>query len=90
MTKKELGSLENKKTSELLDLIPSLVDEGGHILDGYNEVLDELRSREPFYSLLRPRDNETVSDELGSIEDEIKKLKRHKHDPQSGDVMIRI
>lgn len=90
MTKKELGSLENKKTSELLDSIAGLVDETGHLLDGYEEVLAELKSREPFYSLYKPRADETLSEELDGIDEEIKKLKRHKHDEKTGDVMIRV
>jgi len=80
--------LENKKTSELLDLLENLLVDG-HLTEGYQEVLDELNSREPFYSLLRPR-NDTISEELDSIENDIKKLKRHKHDEKNGDVLIRI
>ena len=90
MTKKQINSFENKKTSELLDLLPTLVDETGHLLDGWEECREEIMSREPFYSLLKPRDGDTVSEELEAIEEDIKKLKRHKHDEKNGDVLIRI
>ncbi len=90
MSKKEHGSLENKKTTELLDSIQLLITEDGQLLDGYDETLDELNSREPFYSLRKPRDDETVSEELDLIDRELKDLKRHKHDERTGDVMIRI
>lgn len=82
--------MENKKTTELLDLLQKLVEPDGHLKEGYEECLEELRSREPFYSLLKPRDDETVSEELDALEGEIKKLKRHKHDEKTGDVMVRV
>jgi hypothetical protein len=88
--KKTKSPLENKKTSELLDLLQTLIDEQGNLQEGYDEAREELLSREPFYSLYKPRDNETVSEELSAIEEDIKKLKRHKHDEKNGDVLIRI
>lgn len=90
MATKTLGSLENKKTSELLDLLPTLTAEDGQLLDGWDEVREELLSREPFYTLYKPIDGDTVSEELENIREEIKKLKRHKHDEKNGDVLIRI
>lgn len=89
MAKNKNNSFENKKTSELLDLLPTLVDESGRLLEGHEECHEELMSREPFYSLQNPR-NGTLSDELDSFEEDIKKLKRHKHDERSGDVVVRI
>lgn len=82
--------MENKKTTELLDLLGKLVDKDGRLLEGYEECLAELKSREPFYSLYKPRNDETIEEELEAIDDELKKLKRHKHDEKTGDVMIRV
>jgi hypothetical protein len=83
--------MENKKTTELLDLIHSLVDGEGRIndIEKYEEAKAELYTREPFYTLLHPLGEGTVEEELGAIEEDIKKLKRHKHDG-NGDVLIRI
>jgi hypothetical protein len=83
--------MENKTTIELLDLLSKLVDKKtGELKDGYDEAFEELKLREPFYSLFHPRSDSTLEEELEDIRDEIKKLKRHKHDPQNGDVLIRI
>lgn len=86
---KKNTSFENKKTSELLDLLPTLIDENGRLEADHEAVFEELKSREPFYSLIHPRDKE-VSEELQNIEEDIKKLKRHKHDDKTGDVVVRI
>lgn len=80
--------MENKTTTELLDLLAQKVDKDGNLKDGYSEVLEELKLREPFYSLLYPRSDLTVEEELENIWDEIKKLKRHSH--QDGRVVISI
>lgn len=90
MSKKEHSSLENKTTTELLDSIPSLTDETGHTLEGYDETLDELNSREPFYSLKTSDSGKTVNEEISDLWDAIKELRRHKHDDKTGDVMIRV
>ena len=82
--------MENKTTTELLDLLEKLVSKDGNLKEGYEECLEELKSREPFYSLFNPRTEKTVADELEDIEEDIKKLKRHKHDVKTGDVVIRI
>jgi hypothetical protein len=82
--------MENKTTTELLDLLTKKVDKDGNLKEGYEEVLEELKNREPFYSLFHPVDDDTLEEELTSIREEIKKLKRHKHDPTTGDVMIRM
>ncbi len=80
--------MENKKTTELLDLVTKLVDENGHLKDGYEEALEELKLREPFYSLFHPIDDMTLAEELSDIREEIKKLKRHSH--HDGRVVISI
>jgi hypothetical protein len=81
--------MENKKTTELLDLLNKITKDGTWN-DEATKVSDELKSREPFYTLLNPRNGITISDELDILEEDIKKLKRHKHDEKNGDVLIRI
>ncbi len=80
--------MENKTTTELLDLLAKKVDKDGNLKEGYEEVLEELRLREPFYSLLYPRSDSTVAEELEDIWEEIKKLKRHSH--HDGRVVVSI
>jgi len=85
--------MENKKTTELLDLIPKLIDKNGNLLEGYNEALEELKNREPFYEILNEEYDESLpalKEQIDELVGEIKKLKRHKHDEKSGDVLIRI
>jgi len=91
-------TMENKTTVELIELLrcgSKLVDKQGNILDQdkYEEVWGELRNREPFFTIL----NEDYDDGLPAareaikeLQEEVRKLKRHKHDIKSGDVMIRI
>lgn len=80
--------MENKTTTELLDLLTKKVDKDGNLKDGYEEVLEELKLREPFYSLSYPRSDLELSEELEEIWDEIKKLKRHDH--HNGRVVVSI
>ncbi len=85
--------MENKTTTELINLLASLVDKDGHLKDGYDEAWEELKSREPFYTLLNDDYEESIPAILASIveiKQDIKFLKRHKHDTTTGDVMIRI
>lgn len=82
--------MENKKTTELLDLLDKKRKE-----DKWDEetsaIVDELKSREPFYSLWKPGGNDVPMDEeLEDIKGDIKLLKRHKHDQKTDDVMVRI
>ena len=87
--------MENKKTTELLDLLKTLTNEKGEVknTEQYDKVEKELYFRTPFFTLLH-EDSElsvgTLLERIESLEDEIKKLKRHKHDEKSGDVLIRI
>lgn len=87
--------MENKKTTELLDLLEKLRNKEGEISDQdkYNEVWDELKSREPFWSIFEAEFDESLpalKEEVEDLKAEIKKLKRHKHDEKTGDVLIRI
>lgn len=85
--------MENKKTSELLDLLHSLTDKEGNLKEGYDEALEELKSREPFFTLLNSDWDESlpaILETLKEIKADIKLLKRHKHDEKNGDVMVRV
>lgn len=87
--------MENKKTTELLDLLAHLDEsKGDWSTDGkYSQIIDELKKREPFTELLNEdydKSLPTAFELIQELQEEIKKLKRHKHDPESGDVMIRI
>ena len=99
MGRKE-DSMENKKTTELIDLLHSLTDKEGNLKKGYNEALEELKNREPFWTLLNTDSEQSVwaiiewleelAGEVESLEKEIKLLKQHKHDEKTGDVMVRV
>ena len=61
--------------------------------DKHSEAYAELCKRPPFEELIgtREEDNEYSHEEqIGSLEEDVKLLKRHKHDEKSGDVLIRI
>lgn len=85
--------MENKKTSELLDLLKSLIDKSGSLKEGYNEAYEELKTREPFFEILsEDMDNSLplLAEQIEVLREEIKKLKRHKHEEKTGDVVVRI
>lgn len=92
--------MENKKTTELIDLLHSLIDKKGNLKEGYEEAIEELGNREPFWTLLNKDSEQSVlaildwikelADQIESSEKEIKLLKRHKHDEKTGDVMVRV
>ena len=90
--------MENKKTTELLDLLwelentPENKQKDDH-WDRYVEVRAELEKRPPFNELIGTREeaNEYSHEErLDELDEAMKGLKRHKHDDKSGDVMVRI
>ena len=90
-------SLENKKTTELLDRLGELdsdKDEKSFVSGGeYEQLIEELNSREPFIQILDENWDTAlpaVWEAIRDIREEIKLLKRHKHDEKSGDVLIRI
>lgn len=92
--------MENKTTTELLELLRKTPEEGDKGYDEfwasdgiYERAIEELKNREPFTQILgedEDRSLPAVWEEIEKLQDEIKKLKRHKHDERSGDVMIRI
>ena len=84
--------MENKTTTELLNLLTKLVDKDGHLQEGYEEALEELKSRTPFYEIFSEDYEESIPwllAEIENLKEDVKKLKRHKHDT-NGDVLIRI
>jgi hypothetical protein len=90
--------MENKATSELLDLLwklentPEDKQKEDH-WDQVDEVRAELWKRPPFNDILGTREerNEFTHEErLDGLEEDVKLLKRHKHDEHSGDVLVRI
>lgn len=87
--------MENKTTTELLDLYSKLIDKEGNILnqEKYDEWWKELKTREPFFTLLDDDYEDALpalKEEIEDLKEEIKKLRRHKHDVKTNDVMIRI
>lgn len=84
--------MENKKTTELIELLETMTDDGYE--DGtYDQIIGELRNREPFTMLLN-REYEgslpRLVDMVEILQEDVKKLKRHKHDADNGDVLVRI
>lgn len=87
--------MENKTTTELLDLLWKLenASDNKQDWDKYGEVIAELRKRPPFSDIIGEKDsaNEySLEERINTIEEEMKLLKRHKHDSHSGDVLVRI
>lgn len=85
--------MENKKTTELIDLLFKLNDndwdEGGK----YDQIMEELETRYPFYNILNKEDDNSLpalKERIEDLESEVKLLKRHKHDTKTGDVLVRI
>lgn len=88
-------SMENKTTTELLDLLWKLENapEGKQDWDKFGEVIAELRKRTPFSDIIGEKDsaNEySLEERIESLEEDMKLLKRHKHDSHTGDVLVRI
>lgn len=86
--------MENKKTSELLDLIWELENapEGKEDWDKHTEAYDELLKRTPYNKILGEDEygDKTLEEEVRDNIKDIKLLKRHKHDDKTGDVCVRI
>ena len=90
--------MENKATSEILDLLWKLEKKseksGEGLPDEYDEAIAELRKRPPYDRIIGDRQNEgydpSMEELLKDATGDIKLLKRHKHDDKSNDVLIRI
>ena len=85
--------MENKKTTELLDLLQNLDEDKDFVEDGkYEKIMEELKVRYPFFDILDASYEKSlpaVWEVIDELKVEIKKLKRHKHG-ENGDVLIRI
>jgi len=85
--------MENKKTTELIDALNNLTEDDWKADGKYTKLIGELATREPFLQILG-EDWDTslpaVWEAIKEIQDDIKALKRHKHDTHNGDVMIRV
>jgi len=84
--------MENKTTTELIDLLTKLVDKEGNLQEGWEEASEELLTRDPFNLILSNKfsEGDSLEERLDGLEEDIKLLKRHKHDDKSNDVLIRI
>ncbi|OGM10543.1 hypothetical protein A2159_01305 [Candidatus Woesebacteria bacterium RBG_13_34_9] len=87
--------MENKTTTELLDLYKTLMDEEGNILnqDEYDAWWEEIKQREPFFQIINEDWEDSLpvlKEKIENIQDDIDLLKRHKHEEKTDDVMIRI
>ena len=89
--------MENKKTTELLDLLwkGELDSETREQDEKNDEVRAELYKRPPFDKLFGDNkwgdaNDPTFENRIDELEENTKLLKRHKHDSSSGDVMVRI
>jgi hypothetical protein len=87
--------MENKKTTEIIDSLNNLSEEKGDYAAGgkYEKLMGELATREPFLQILGEDYDKSIPaiwELLEEIQEDIKKIKRHKHDEKSGDVMVRI
>lgn len=87
--------MENKTTTELLDLLWKLENAEGDKMDWdkYGEVRAELDKRPPFSDLFGVKEDKndfTHDERIELLEEDNKLLKRHKHDSYTGDVVARI
>ena len=86
--------MENKTTTELIDLLnqefkDSDYDDGGK----YVRIMNELKNRSPFQEMLNEVYEESLphlANQLEVLREDVKLLKRHKHDEKNGDVLVRI
>lgn len=91
--------MENKKTTELLDLLWTLesAPEDKQNWEKHSEAMDELIKRPPFNRILGENvfgsenvGDMTIEERTTILLDDMKLIKRHKHDEKTGDVMVRI
>jgi hypothetical protein len=86
-------SVENKKTTEILDQLAKLTEDDWKSGGKYEVLIGELRNREPFLEIL-DEDWDTglpkVWEAIEELREEIKLLKRHSHNEKNGDVLVRI
>jgi hypothetical protein len=82
-----------KTTTELLNLLTTLVEKDGRLKKGWEEALEELENRTPFFEILNQNHDQSLPvllDKIEVLENEIERLKNHKHDYLTGDAVIKI
>lgn len=86
--------MENKTTTELIDLLNQEFEDSDYNDGGdYDLIMKELKNRSPFQEMLNEVYEESLPhliDQVRHLQEEVKKLKRHKHDEKNGDVLVRI
>ena len=82
--------MENKTTTELLDLLWKIESQKEPDWEKYDQVCAELEKRPPFKNIGINNNDESHDERIEELEGDVKLLRRHKHDPHSGDVMVRI
>lgn len=94
MRRVERSYMENKTTTELIDLLnqefsDSDYEEGGK----YSLIMNELKNRSPFQEMLNEVYEESLpylASQIEKLQNDVRLLKRHKHDENNGDVLVRI
>lgn len=89
--------MENKKTTELLDMLQKVSFNEKSTVQDVGDVFAELCKRPPFDKLFGESQygssnvgDMTHDERIEELEGDVKLLKRHKHEERSGDVMVRI
>lgn len=92
--------MENKTTVELLTLLENQPEEGDKNYDEfwstggtYEQIIATLKDRDPFTWILSDMYDESLPkawEAIEKLQEQVKQLKRHKHDPNNGDVLIRM
>lgn len=86
--------MENKKTTELIDLLNKDFNDSAYDDDGeHTLIINELKNRSPFQEMLNDVYEESLprlASQLEQLQADVKLLKRHKHDDKNGDVLVRI
>lgn len=86
--------MENKTTTELIDLLhKDFPDEAYEDNGEYTLIIKELKSRSPFQEMLDNAYEESLphlAEQVEYLQEQVKLLKRHKHDDKNGDVLVRL
>lgn len=86
--------MENKTTTELIDLLnQDFSDEDYDNSGKYTLIMNELKNRSPFQEMLHEVYEESLPNlakQVEYLQEQVKLLKRHKHDEKNGDVLVRI
>ena len=86
--------MENKTTAELIELLNQDFPDEAYDDDGeYYLIMNELKSRSPFQEMLNDVYEESLprlAKQVEYLQEQVKLLKRHKHDEKNGDVLVRL